>query len=328
MSRYFSTFLFMLFIAGIVEATDPCPQDTPAETNACTALELRQLSPSGDTVGVLGMDDLYFYWFQDSQTPEPQVSLLKAPIAGGPSLLLSKEIGMAEPDSSFSGDPPVMNATHLFWSTLEGIYTIPKQGGEATTLYSAEEHQLKVFNLIGDGKYLYWVNNAQEIWQMPMAGGQPKRLIHRQEDIDHLLQAGDQLWWIEHPGKTFRLVSMNQKTGTLHTIPLREELEILAVVADDHFIYLGTMDALKKMPLQGGSLVTLVHDGAEKVICGNSKIFYIPYRGDCGGGHLMKIGKNGGSPEEVSRCPFLRNLLMHEHRLYFLNSKGIGSLSE
>jgi hypothetical protein len=317
--------------AGVAGAKDPCPPVPPEDVQACVELGKRTQIPLEEKTGVVAMDDSAFYVFQEAATGDQPVRLIQVPIAGGPSVVLSNEVGAAAPDDSFDASPVVIGASQVFWWKVEdGIFSAPKRGGEVSSVYDAAAKPEKVFDLVSDGHHLYWANSAKEIWQKPLAGGAPKRLARRPNDIRHLVASGGKLLWLEGSDRTLKLVSMETKTGRVRTTALEGQADddVLALAADDRSVYLGTFKALKRMPLAGGPLELLVSQSAERVVPGTSSVFYVPYKGDCGGGHLMKVPKAGGAPTEVERCPSIRNFMAHDSKLFFLGPKGLGSVPE
>jgi hypothetical protein len=313
----------IVWSASDVAAKDPCPPTPPDDERACVALvEQTKLHFEGET-GLIGADEDLLYAFQKNR--DAPTSIVKLPWTGGASTIVVADVGERLPGDSFSDHALIVSRTNLYWSTLDGIFTVPKRGGEIATLYDAAQRELKVFDLTFDGEHLYWANSAREIWQMSVATKTTKKLVRRGHAIEHLTVAGGHLVWVE-PDTRPQLISLHIKTKALRSYALDEEA--FDVAADDRFIYVGTMHALLKMPLAGAAFATLVKGSAEKIFARPPAIYFIPYEGNCGGGHLMKVATAGGSAVEVEKCPSIRNLIVHDRRLYFVGPRGSISPSQ
>jgi hypothetical protein len=133
----------------------------------------------------IAVDATDVYWVGGD--PSLSASIIKVPIAGGPSTVLA---------TGQSSGPLAVDDTYVYWMDVNhGMTRVPKGGGAVSTLPSTP---LSLDDLVQDGAFLYYLN-LNGVWRLPKDGGLPTLLscsggVALRVDATDVYWVGDGVW--------------------------------------------------------------------------------------------------------------------------------------
>jgi hypothetical protein len=153
-----------------------------------------------------------------------------------------------------------VSATHLYWTTFDGLMSMPIAGGTPTAIASA---QAWPFFLALDDTRVYWTEHDPEgsIMGVPIAGGSPSVIASGLGSGDGLAIAVDatNVYWTTEGPAVCTVERAPLAGGAITTIATEQALEATSVAVDATNVYWAdyTDDKVKSAPVAGGPPVEL-----------------------------------------------------------------------
>ena len=231
-----------------------------------------QSAPSG-----IAVDASNVYW-----TSSGNGVLMKAPRAGGASVVLAKETSMS--------NVLVVDAVNIYWVGSSRIVKIPLDGGTSSTLVGTGAGGIAV-----DASFLYWTywTNSSDgtVMKVPLGGGTPVTVATGQSRPGAIALDATNIYWANYnavmnmpiaSGKASKLADVDPNGGPF----------LLAIDNANLFYAAESTGTVVRVPLDRNSAMTLAQ--GQQTISGIAVIGTNVYWPSSNG--VMTVPVDGGSP--------------------------------
>jgi hypothetical protein len=256
----------------------------------------------------IAVDESYVYWTTRNMLGKKMGTVMKAPIAGGASVMIAG--GEDDPTGI------AVNQTDIYWIDYLGdtIRTAPKAGGTPVTLASGG---VATSILVDASSAYFWLSGG--IMKLPLAGGTPVQLADSIYAFGCAVDATN-VYWTEVDAAVVRKVPIaGGPAVTLANVKPSIVSKIVAGASDVFFTL--QSGKLYSLPIGGGN-PTLIDDGDElshgELAVDAERVYWATYK------EIRAVPIAGGPATILYQTPSFAmiSLAVDSTRIYWVQESG------
>lgn len=224
-----------------------------------------------------------------------------------------------------------VDATNVYWTSLYGVFSAPKDGQDVTPtkLASVDTNVTFLTGIAVDDAAVYWADSGScmgngptdgAIMNVPIGGGVPVTLADQQCAPQGIALDADTVYW----SSATSVLKIPKSGGVLDAVAL-EETAPLAVAVDATAVYWGGVTGLVRSASKAaGSATTLAN--AQGLVSGvaidSTSVYFAEFNGAPGA--LMKVAAGGGAPTTLATDDYEPKwIAVDDEQVYWTNNTQI-----